>query len=47
MYMCMWDCLDKYIGVATWPPKQKFMALLQRARDVNSSQHFIGFFLLE
>ena len=28
MYMCMWGCLDKYIRVATWPPKQKFLAPL-------------------
>ena len=24
--MCVWGCLDKYISVATWPPKQKFLA---------------------
>ena len=27
MYMCMWGYLDKYIRIATWPPKQKFLAL--------------------
>ena len=21
--MCVWDCLDKYISVATWPPQTK------------------------
>ena len=28
MYLCVcvWGCLDKYISVATWPPKQKFLA---------------------
>ena len=26
IYVCVWDCLDKYISVATWPPKQKFLA---------------------
>ena len=25
--MCMWGRLDKHIRVATWPPKQKFLAL--------------------
>ena len=24
--MCMWVCLNKYIRVATWPPKQNFLA---------------------
>ena len=23
MYMCMWSYLDKYIRIATWPPKTK------------------------
>ena len=26
IYVCVWGCLDKYISVATWPPKQKFLA---------------------
>ena len=26
IYVCVWSCLDKYISVATWPPKQKFLA---------------------
>ena len=23
IYVCVWDCLDKYISVATWPPQTK------------------------
>ena len=36
MYLCVcvWGCLDKYISVATWPPKQKFLA---PPLDVDSS----------
>ena len=26
IYVCVWGYLDKYISVATWPPKQKFLA---------------------
>ena len=26
IYVCIWGCLDKYISVATCPPKQKFLA---------------------
>ena len=25
MYMYTWGCLDKYIKIATWTPKQKFL----------------------
>ena len=26
IYVCVWVCFDKYISVATWSPKQKFLA---------------------
>ena len=26
IYVCVRGCLDRYISVATWPPKQKFLA---------------------
>ena len=38
MYMCMWSCLDKYIRVATWPPKQKFLAPRLKGGKENSKK---------
>ena len=42
----MWSCFNKYIKVATWTPKQKFLTPVLESTTLNinkslTDQHFI------
>ena len=38
IYVCVCGCLDKYISIATWPPKQKFLAPPLQITKKNSDE---------
>ena len=42
IYMCMWSYLDKYIRLATWPPKQKLLASPLSAWKIRGVVSVIG-----
>ena len=47
--VCVYEgCLDKYISVATWPPKQKFLAppLLHNYGNLTKEQEVKNNYLL-